>query len=222
MMEEIFKNKRLDVEKLKEYGFLPTDGQGFVWQKLIMDKQFLLNVFVFENGSVKTRLTDTETNEDYVLHLTAGTCGAFVGQIREEIRFVLEDIAKKCFVSSVFKTVEALEVIRYMAQKYDIAPEYLWEKFPMNAVFRRKDNKKWICAILTAAPAKLGLSGEGLQELLDLRGYPEKISEIIDNKKYFPAYHMNKKHWFTLCFNGSAPMEEIYRRIDESYCLAKK
>ena len=33
---------------------------------------------------------------------------------------------------------------------------------------------------------------------------------------------MSKKHWYTVCIDGSVPVEEICRRIDISYELAIK
>ena len=33
---------------------------------------------------------------------------------------------------------------------------------------------------------------------------------------------MNKKHWLTIVFDGFVPVEELCRRVDESYELAKK
>ena len=37
-----------------------------------------------------------------------------------------------------------------------------------------------------------------------------------------PAYHMNKKHWYTMILDGSVERRELFRRIDESYRLAVK
>lgn len=34
-----------------------------------------------------------------------------------------------------------------------------------------------------------------------------------------PGYHMNKKHWITLHFNGSIPQGEVYRLMDNSFQL---
>lgn len=34
-----------------------------------------------------------------------------------------------------------------------------------------------------------------------------------------PGYHMNKKHWNTLLLDGSVPLNEIKRQIDNSYAL---
>lgn len=37
-----------------------------------------------------------------------------------------------------------------------------------------------------------------------------------------PGYHMNKKHWNTVVLDGSVPVNEIHRMIDNSYLLVVK
>lgn len=37
-----------------------------------------------------------------------------------------------------------------------------------------------------------------------------------------PGYHMNKKHWNTVILDGSIPVGEIERMIDNSYSLVVK
>lgn len=49
-----------------------------------------------------------------------------------------------------------------------------------------------------------------------------QLEETIDNKRYFSGYHMNKKNWYTICLDGSIDNDEIFKRIDISYELAKK
>ena len=51
---------------------------------------------------------------------------------------------------------------------------------------------------------------------------PEEIEKRVDGKKYFAGYHMNKKHWITLCLDGSSELYEILWLIDERYVLADK
>ena len=58
---------------------------------------------------------------------------------------------------------------------------------------------------------------------VNLKCDPEQAIEL--RERYMgivPGYHMNKKHWFTICLDGFVPMEEIFRRIDESFALAVK
>lgn len=57
-------------------------------------------------------------------------------------------------------------------------------------------------------------------EIVDLRGDPELLKRIVDNKRYFPGWHMNKKHWYTIVLDGSVPLEQICRNLDQSYFLA--
>ena len=61
---------------------------------------------------------------------------------------------------------------------------------------------------------------EGAVEIIDLRIKPEDVEALLDGKKYFPGYHMNKRHWYTICLDGSVPIEEIFCRVDESFALA--
>ena len=112
--------------------------------------------------------------------------------------------------------------IDYVGKRYGDKIEYLWEKFPDNAVFRRKDNQKWYGALLTVGRKKLGLDGDGTVEVVDLRETPEAVAALVDGKSYFAGYHMNKKHWYTVCLDGSVSDEEIKQRIDNSYIIASK
>ena len=100
--------------------------------------------------------------------------------------------------------------------------EYLWEKFPNNAVARRKDNKKWYIVILTVNKNKLGIKDNEYAEVADLRAKTENIENLLKKDNIYKGYHMNKKNWITIILDGSIPVKEIYEFIDESYLLAGK
>lgn len=186
-----------------------------------MDNQFILYVLVSGN-TVKTKLIDTATNEEYVLHLIDAVSGAFVGLIRTNYKQVLNNIAEKCFDTNIFKNEYTQKVIEYVRQKYNDELEFLWEKYPSNAIWRRKDTKKWYCALLVLSKRKLYIESDEVIDILDLRVEPEELKSLIDNKKYFAGYHMNKQHWCTICLDGSIALEEVFGRIDNSYALALK
>lgn len=113
-------------------------------------------------------------------------------------------------------------LIEYVREKYGDELEFLWEKFDDNAIWRRKDNGKWYGLILKVSARKLGLNSDEVIEITDVRAKPEEIERIIDGEKYLLAYHMNKVHWLTMRLDGSVSLEELCRRLDESYELAKK
>lgn len=83
-------------------------------------------------------------------------------------------------------------------------------------------DEKWYAVILTIARNKIGFDGNSTIEILDLRIDPMQLKQTIDNKRYFPGYHMNKKNWYTICLDGSVENDELFERIDISYRLAKK
>ncbi|MDE6868804.1 MAG: MmcQ/YjbR family DNA-binding protein [Clostridia bacterium] len=219
IIERIFKNKKPDFNRLEKYGF-KTEGGSRIYATQIMDGQFSLAVKVTADG-VETTVTDLATEEPYTLFLAEGAEGGFVGSVRSAYEIALADIAQNCFDSFVFKSEVSEAVIKYVGEKYGDKPEFLWEKFSDNAVLRRSDNKKWYAVILTVTKNKLGLNSDEKVEIIDLRADPEEIGRMVDGKIIFGGWHMNKKHWITVCLDGSLPPEDICRMIDISYNLAK-
>ncbi len=213
-MNDIFKNKKVNLKKLADFGFVDN-----VYKTEIMNGEFILSVKINDKGEVLTELVEEDSGEFYTLHLVEYVQGSFVGQVKEEYEKVLSDIAEKCFDNDIFKFEYSKLVIKYAKEKYGDNVEYLWEKFPDNAVCRRKDNKKWYFAILTVGKDKLGFESKEKVEVIDLRAPTEEIEKLVDNKKYFAGYHMNKKHWLTIILDGSVLIDEIYERIDKSYNL---
>ena len=221
IIDGIFRKRAVVFDKLLDYGFNHSD-KGYEYKTNIFDNQMSLTVKIDSQGIIDTEVAEIETGEPYTLFLVEDAVGSFVGGVRGEYERVLTDIAEKCCNRQVFKSKYAELVIKYIREKYGDELEFLWEKFDDNAIWRRKDNNKWYGALLTAAKCKIGLEGEEKIEILDLRISPQEVESIIDNKRYFPAYHMNKKSWITVCLDGSLDIVEIYRRIDESYILALK
>ena len=219
IIKSVFKFKRAVFDKLENYGFA-EEGGNFVYRTSICDTM-RLTVAVKKDGSVITEVWDTEAEEPYTLFLVDGSAGEFVGRVREEYTRMLEKIAEECFETQIFKCGNTARVIEYARKTYGNEVEYLWEKFPDNAVLRRKDTNKWYAAILTVPYSKFGIEREGTVEVIDLRMDPAELEKIVDNKTYFRGWHMNKKHWVTMHLDGSAPLEEIISRLDKSYILAK-
>lgn len=221
MTEIIFKNRKINTAKLLSFGFNEQNGY-YLYSVSLIDRQMTMNVVVSSDGKISTEVIDNELSEEYRLHLVPDASGSFVGQVKTQYEAILEEISAKCFDMDVFKSNQAKEVISYIRNKYGDEFEFLWQKFPDNAIVRRKDNQKWYAALLTVSRRKLGFDCDEKVEILDLRMKPDDIQRLVDGEKYLPGYHMNKKHWITVCFDGTVSMEEIYQRIDESYLLAVK
>ncbi len=83
-----------------------------------------------------------------------------------------------------------------------VEPEYLWAANPNYAVLRHPGSKKWFAAILDLSPAKLGLPGEGLVDVLNLRCGPALAGSLLSQDGFYPAYHMNKTNWVSTLLSG--------------------
>lgn len=219
--QALFRRKKAVAPRLLAYGFLEGEGR-YHYTTALLDGQFRMTVDISKAGEVRTRVIDAAAEEEYVLHRATGAVGAFVGMVKDAYEGVLRDISERCFEPDVFQSEQAKQVIRYVLDAYGDELEYLWRKFPDNAVVRRKDNQKWYGAILTVSRRKLGFASDEPVEILDLRMRPEDIERLVDGINYLPGYHMNKKHWISICLDGTLEMEELRARIDESYRLAAR
>ena len=218
-MRNIFKNRKVNAAKLSAYGFVRTEN-GYSYAATLAE-QFRIVVRVSENGDVCANLIDIMTNEEYALVNVEGASGGFVSMVKAEYEAKLADIADKCFDGVIFGSRQAQEVIGYIRSAYGDELQYLWDNFPEDAVFRRRDNAKWYGAMMYLTDDKIGRSGDTYVDIIDLKATPATIANI-DGKKILPAYHMNKNHWITICLDGSMETGEICRLIDESYMLAGK
>ena len=122
----------------------------------------------------------------------------------------------------VFREDYTKKILQYAAEQYGDEPEYLWQDYPEYAVLRRKDTKKWYALLMNLPCKRLGIDGDEMVEVVDLRFDVDELPNKIDNVAYFAGYHMNKKHWITILLDGSVPLDEILGYVDESYTLAKK
>ena len=214
-----FAHRRPDREKLLRYGFTEWE-QGYQYHTTVLNGELELTVLVASDGSVSTRMTDTDTGDEYVLYKVTSSVGSYVGDVRAACGEVLTDISQSCFLPDVYRGEQTAAVLSYAREKYGDEPEFLWEKLSDSAILRRKDNQKWYAVFMTLSRRKLGLPSEEIAEIIDLRIDPAQMADTVDNARYFPGWHMNKKSWYTVVLDGSVPTQELFRRIDESYTLA--
>ena len=219
-INNFIKDKKIDFKKLEEFGFELIDNSYYYYTSLLKN-QFKMSVKISLDNSVFTEIIDTETNEPYVLHLLEMKRSGYSEKVYKAYSEILAKIQKECFEDEIFKANYTKEIVAYIKNKYGDELEFLWEKSPKNAVVRRKSSNKWYVVILTISKRKLNLDSDEIIEVINLHNIVEEIKKLIDNKKYFPAYHMNKKYWCTICLDGTVELEEIYKLIDISYKLTK-
>ena len=219
-VKDFIKDKKIDLKRLKKFGFKLKEN-SYYYDIFLLNNQLKMIVKINLDNSIFTEIIDVETSEPYVLHLLEMKRSGYSEKVYRAYSEVLDKIKKECFEDEIFKTYYTNEIVDYIKNKYGDELEFLWEKSPKTAVVRRKSSKKWYAVILTLSKRKLNLDSDEAVEIINLHNSPEKIEKLIDNKRYFPAYHMNKKHWCTICLDGTVELKEIYELIDISYELGK-
>ncbi|MCI8412096.1 MAG: hypothetical protein HFJ40_06705 [Clostridia bacterium] len=217
-LDNKLKNRAINYDKLLKYGF-KEENDIYIYKKNIYDGQFEVNIVISDTKKY-SKLIDIENEMEFALVDIEDSTGKFIGGLRKDYEGIIEDIIIKCTNKEVFISNQAKEIINYIKQKYNDELEYLWEKFDDNAIWRNKQNNKWYGALLIISESKLGIESDKMIEIIDLRYQKEKIQNIVDNKKVFPGYHMNKKTWITIKLDNSLDTETIYNLIDNSYKLS--
>ena len=120
--------------------------------------------------------------------------------------------------SGVEKIVKTEEIFEYVQKQYGTVPEYLWSKSPDSVVLRHK-NGKWYAVFMTVEKSKLGLEGNDLVAIMDVKCDPEMTSMIIQTYGFLPGYHMNKQHWISVRLESPVTDQLLRKLMDDSYRL---
>lgn len=108
-------------------------------------------------------------------------------------------------------------ITQYMQDTYGTQAEYLWADTPDCAVFRHPSSKKWYAIIMTVRSDRLGLSGEELVNVMNVKCGAILTGSLLSQKGFLPAYHMNKNYWISILLNESVPDDQIVPLLELSY-----
>ena len=114
------------------------------------------------------------------------------------------------------------KLLQMAENRYGTQPEYLWTTFPDFAVLRRTDSRKWYALIAAVPKDKLGLTGSGHVDILNVKCDSRLIGSLREEPGFFPAYHMHRGSWISILLDGSVDLERIAPLLDMSYELAAK
>ena len=110
------------------------------------------------------------------------------------------------------------DVFRYVRKKYKSEIEYLWLSAPNYAVFRHQDNQKWYGLVMDIPRSKLGLSGDEIVDILNVKlDSPLLVDLLAREDGYFPGYHISRGNWVSVALDGTVPPDDICRLLDISF-----
>ena len=108
-------------------------------------------------------------------------------------------------------------ITQYIRETYGTEAEYLWADSPGSAVFRHPASKKWYAIIMDVPANKLGLSGEDLVDVMNVKCGTIMVGSLLAEKGFRPAYHMNNNHWISILLNDSVSDDQIFPLLELSY-----
>ena len=113
------------------------------------------------------------------------------------------------------------ELKSFILENYIAATDRPWQKYPSFEVFRHPGSGKWFALIMDLPRGRLGLSGFGTLDVVNLKCDPVLVASLQGGSGIFHAYHMNKENWLTVALDGSAPDDILRALLDMSYDLTR-
>ena len=114
------------------------------------------------------------------------------------------------------------ELIAQISEKYAIAPDYPWAKYPDYAVFRHAGNRKWFALAMNVPAHLLGFAeDDALLDIVNVKTRPETAGSLRTINGILPAYHMNKEHWVSIVIDR-VPNDLLWQLLDDSFALTAK
>lgn len=175
---------------------------------------YVILILNLAKETLSAQVYDFATDEQYALFDVPSANGAFISQIREQVKNIIEDFRNLCFETADLKE----KYFEYMKSQFSAVPDYPWDDSPDAGVFRCK-NDKWFALVMKIKYRQLGLTGDEEVFVVNLKAPPDKIPNIVDHKSVFPAWHMNKKHWITVLLTAATTFEHLCELTEQSYKL---
>lgn len=220
-LEEMFIYQKLNEDKAIAYGFVKS-VQNYQAVFPLQKGKFYMLVDIDLKSNINFKVYEKESKEEYGLVHVPSAKGSFLATINEECEKILLKVRDNCFDVETLKAEQTRRLLQYLKEKFQVDVEYPWPEYPSYAVFRHQDNQKWFGIIMSIKKEKLGFKSLAQIEIIDLKANPEDIETLLKDKRFYPAYHMNKKNWITTTLDGSLSDEELFKLVDKSYLLTNK
>ena len=217
--DNIFKKARLDVNKIQNSGFKDLKD-GFEIEKDLMDGVFKSIIKIDKKGLVRGKIYDTQNGEEYLLFRMKHQTGGYSSKVRDEYEDILRYILKKYFIENYFISPQANRITELIHKEYGVVPDFPW-KGQKNAsdagVFRKTPDGKWFGLIMNVKKDKVIKKAEGTFDIINLKLGETEIQQLIQQKGFYPAYHMNKQYWITILLDDTLEDKIIMKYIKKSY-----
>lgn len=216
MLYHLLEQYDIDCKRAIAYGFSRTEA-GLELKKELPGVG-LYAVFVIAGKNFEVNVFDADTDEEYLPFNVLDNITGFVTGIREQVEELVQEIKEKCLLNSNMK----LRLMEYCERKFGTEPEAPWEDSPDAYTLKTAKRNKWYALFMTIPYKSLGLVAKGALDVVNIKLPPEKVLDLIDRVHFYPAYHMNKKHWITIVLDKEVDEPLVQQLLEESYGLVEK
>ena len=216
---QVFNKYKCVFSTLQNYGF-SFDGSNYIFEKDFLNGDFKAIISISKEGNITGKVIEIALDEEYTNIWLETLNGAFVNEVRDAYRKVLEDIRDNCFTKDVFIYPQSNRIAKAIKSIYGDDPEFLWEDDD-SGVFRNKKSTKWYGIIMHINKSKLCDENKDI-EAMNIKLDPKEIDELVKENGFYRAYHMNKKYWITISLDDVVDDTRIMELINQSYELVSK
>lgn len=106
----------------------------------------------------------------------------------------------------------------FARKRFGTSPDRPFRLAPAWLALRHESSGKWYALFMEVDPNVLGLSGEVLVSIVNVRVSDGVLhSVLLRQKGIYPAYHMNKANWLTVILNDTVSDDTVNSLIEDSF-----
>ena len=110
----------------------------------------------------------------------------------------------------------------YVKQKYGVVPELLPFSHEDYSIYRHTRTDRWFAVFIVKERREFGLPGNGDAEIVCFKIRDNMLADVLARQPgYLRGYPSRKWKWLSAILDDTVPLEDICRRLDESYDATK-
>ena len=203
-----------EVEFFQKYELIQS---GDIHLEKKMDIANFLMVFDLKNGNIFSKIIDLDFDDEYTNHKRDNVEG-FPSLVLTEYLEFLTDIRNKYFKEKTYRFAQTNRIASLILEKYGDKPIFKWTDNTFS-VFENKDTHKWYGLMGFINATKITGENKNI-EVLNIKLDKNEIVELVNQKGFYPAYHMNKKSWITIILDDTLDDDTIMFYLNKSYQFA--
>ncbi|WIK65854.1 MmcQ/YjbR family DNA-binding protein [Globicatella sanguinis] len=200
-----------------KFGFKKTGPETFEINQPLKTSDFEVQIMIDHNEIKLTVFELPERLEYLPFNLNEDEGGSFVNQIRSEVNEVMHQIIELCYQLKDFRKI----VFDFVRAELNTKLETPWAKHPEFYLMKTANRQKWYGLMMRISYQLLDSQQPGIVDVLNLKAPPLQIVDLIDHQTFYPAYHMNKKHWVSVVVDEKINLEQLQALIRQSYQLVE-